>query len=34
MREDVKCPYCGKWLEIDHDDDDEYGYDEDEVHEQ
>lgn len=29
---DVKCPYCGHWQEINHDDG--YGYDEDQMHEQ
>ena len=32
MTEDVKCPYCGKWQEINHDDG--YGYEEGQVHEQ
>ena len=32
MSEDVECPYCGKWQEINHDDD--YGYTEDETFEQ
>ena len=32
MIEDVECPYCGKWQEINHDDG--YGFEEDEKHEQ
>lgn len=32
MIEDVECPYCEKWNEIDHDDG--YGYQEDEVFQQ
>lgn len=32
MAEDVQCPYCQKWQEINHDDG--YGYEEDEAHEQ
>ena len=32
MRDDIECPYCGKWQEINHDDG--YGYDEDELYEQ
>jgi len=32
MSKDVRCPYCGEWQEINHDDG--YGYAEDEVFEQ
>ena len=32
MSDDVKCPYCNKWQEIDHDDG--YGYDEGVLHKQ
>jgi len=32
MIEDVECPYCEKWQEIDHDDG--YGFQEDEVYQQ
>lgn len=32
MRKDVKCPYCGEWQEINHDDG--YGYEENETFEQ
>ncbi len=32
MSDDVKCPYCGKYQEINHDDG--YGYKEDELHQQ
>lgn len=32
MTKDVKCPYCEKWQEINHDDG--YGYEEDRVYEQ
>lgn len=32
MYDDIECPYCGKWQEINHDDG--YGYDESEQHEQ
>ena len=30
--EDVECPYCNDWIEIDHDDG--YGYEENELHQQ
>ena len=32
MSDDVHCPYCGVWQEINHDDG--YGYDEDRLHQQ
>ena len=32
MNDDVECPYCGEWLEINHDDG--FGYAEDEAYEQ
>lgn len=32
MIEDVQCPYCKEWQEINHDDG--YGYEEDQIHEQ
>ena len=32
MTEDVECPYCGKWQEINHDDG--YGYEEGKTYEQ
>lgn len=32
MKEDAACPYCGKYIEINHDDG--YGFEEDELHQQ